>query len=383
MNSEEKPKARGALSLLYNTLSFARNILVEGALSWTFILAGKRGKNAMNPPPEQREIDKQNGKLSRFFKRYNGRRKYSIRGMFAAAAFAIAGHAYIGTQFQTAEEFLEAEGLDPKIAEELSSDTQIHIRDRNLWGALHSYTDVPTALGLYNSHAIYQARENAYLTKGLFGVNELLFNTAMVTLPYRDISAAQRISAMAGIPEELLENISVSDEELYYFIVFHELAHGQDSNIFRPSPMTEADADERALEVAERLFNNPELRKVVTAIRGMSTIASTHNSGLYLDTINEEGEKPAHWAFSQGSTVTVFGLAQQFIATNDTRPQFIKMTAALKEVLEVYDDELSVWDKRRAQLYIDSAEYFAPSSVKDAVPLWKMKSNIHDLFKPR
>ena len=340
-NNPETKKEKSPLAKAFSLAGTLTNITLEATGSWIFPPAKKRDPNAI---------------------RKNGKRKRSYRGLFAAAAFTVFGQPYLGTKFQSAEDFLAENNLDPKIATMLSDDTQIRVRHRNLAGILHSATDLPTLIGLFNTVPTLLDRGNAYMTKGFLNLDEILFNTGMVTLPDPDITAKERISIFTGIPEELIENIPITDEEFYYYIVFHEFRHADDDNTSKHTPLIEGDADNFAIDAAIKVFNNPNIEDVVIACRAMHELASTHNSGLYLQTARNE-DKEAHWAFIQGSTVTVFGLAQDYISDQDPRADFIKMTEALQHVLHDYKDDLSPWDVKRAELYINSAAYFAPTSI--------------------
>lgn len=339
---------------LKSAFSAVCNITRETLGSWLFLLSSKRGKNAHSIKYKEDENGVKAVKSIR--------RKTSIRGVFLAATMTLFGHPLLGKSFQTGEDFLKDRGIDPAIATMLSDDTTIRVRDRNLVGALHSLTDLPTIIGAGFGGFLYGSKHNAYMTKGWIGQHEILFNNGMVTLPYSDVSARERISAFTDIPEDLIENVPITDEEFYNFIVFHEFRHADDDNTILPEPLVEAEADAYAMAASLEVDKNPAIVDVITSSRAMHDIASSHNTGMFLDALRR-GEQPRHHAFMQGSTVIVFGLAQDYIIKSDPRPDFVKLTEALVSVLEDFSDELSSSDKRRAELYIESAQYFAPSSV--------------------
>ena len=267
-----------------------------------------------------------------------------------------------GMLFPTAEEYLEKRGYDPKIAAALS-DHEIRIRSRDAAGLTHAALDFPTIFAISAKLPLLTDPYNAYAYKGIsFGGMSTydVFNQCQVLMPGEDNKAGAFMSRVTGIPEEMIENFPVSDEELFMTIAFHEFRHCHTDND-RITPMTEGDADDFALKTSLEIFKNKELVPAWIYFRAMA-FDDEHNSALYLDHLYRglpvPSEKLIHHANKEAAI-----FAALYLDMTDSRPPHVRHAAAFRMALEQNGHEMSALAKRRAQLYIEAAEYFAPSSM--------------------
>jgi hypothetical protein len=264
----------------------------------------------------------------------------------------------LGNMFPTAEEYLEEQGIDPKVAEILS-DTEIRVRERDFWGKLHAANDIPTALGAITTLMALEHPGQAYASRGL------LIDQCRVMLQEKDVTARDFISMLSGIPVDRIENIPMSDKESRLTVAFHEFAHCDSENSKDFPPIPESDADFRAALQTMEVLDNTEIAKTLLYARAMSKQAHDHDTALYLDAKLRGVDAPKAAEMTE-PTDHAFKLAEIYVARNmagDFNPHYVKTAKALQAVLEDHGDLLSDLGKRRAELYIEAVEYFVPDAL--------------------
>ena len=268
-----------------------------------------------------------------------------------------------GRLFPTAEDYLKQRGIDPEIISELS-DREIRVRSRNFSGITHAVFETPfTVPSLYTRRKILAAPYNAYATRGIRIDNLSLyniFNRCMVMMPSEDISAKKFISIATGIPEDMIEDIPVTDTEMFMTIGFHEFRHCHTDNA-SIAPLTEGDADIGAIRASMKVFKNPEIFPMWLHFRAMA-LDDEHNTSLLLDHARRSLDIPSMELIHHANKEALI-LARVYLDTDSDRPHHIRYAEAFKMALEINGHTMSALAKRRAELYIEAAEYFAPTSM--------------------
>ena len=339
---------------LRDQFRLACRVAVESMTSWLLI-------GAIKHDPDAHEST---GKTWPLHKKRVKPRKISLRGIFGAAVLATTVHPLMGEQFPTAQEFLEDEGLPPELVHQIAGDAHIHVRERDLLGTLHTYTSIPTFLGLQEVHDTYEDKENAFHARPYFDIREKFFDTdmSMVSLPDRDTTAKEYISFFTLIPEHLIENTPLSQEEMFQLIALHEFRHASKENNLYGYAEAEADADLHAVKALSGVSDNPEIANTLLALRSMFPLVKNHDTALFLNAELNDEERPAHY-LAQAATRTAIYMSYDHIDADDTRPYFIKVSEALAYITKNRRDDMSRWAIKRAELYMQGAAYLAPSSV--------------------
>lgn len=284
------------------------------------------------------------------------------------------------TFFDSAEDFLTAQNIDPDIAAELS-DNQIYIRPHTFWGRAHELGDFPTIAGAIGRYFMPIDETNAMaFRRGMMNpLNGRFFNQCHVTLQGESVTAADTLNMLAGrdtltAKRTPLENVPLTDEQSRVAVAMHEFAHCHTDNI-ADITLAEADADLRGLSMASEVYDNPEIFTAIMYARALNTSNSLHNTSLYLDENRGTDTRPdtadnddlslsiIFGSGASGPTEDVFDLAR--IYSNGTFPSFNKVLQAriLNSMLEEHGQLLSEDARRRGELFVEAAEYFFPSKT--------------------
>ena len=277
-----------------------------------------------------------------------------------AAAGAIAASQLLapmtGLLFPTAEDYLKQRGVDPEIVSELS-DREIRVRSRNFPGIAHAMFESPfTAFSLYAKWNTLATPYNAYATRGVqIGGLSLYdtFNQCQVMMPGEGISAKKFMSVTTGIPEDMIENMPVTDEEMFMTIGFHEFRHCHSDNA-NITPLTEGDADIGAIRASLKTFNNPDIFPMWLHFRAMA-LDDEHDTSLLLDQLRRNLDIPSMELVHHANREAII-LARLYLDTDSARPHHIRYAEAFRKALEVNGHNMSTLAKRRAELYIQAAQ---------------------------
>jgi hypothetical protein len=203
-----------------------------------------------------------------------------------------------------------------------------------------------------------------------------------------------------GIGKDKIDNLPITDEELFAFVVLHELRHCNSANqVIAVSNLHEIDADLVSIKRASKAFNNPELKNVLLNYRAISTILpipDNHDSTLVLDAQFNGESYDRRKALTINQIVSSYlgafraeFLLNNFLADIDSLAEqmgndpLLFNTYAFKEILKEHGNTMDPEVKKRMDLYIEAAEYFAPTAVKNYTgPVIRPMDNlpIMDLF---
>lgn len=294
-------------------------------------------------------------------------------------------HPIIGMNFfDSADKYLEKNGLDPKIAAELCDDRNIRVRNKDtVLGFAHSALDLPTFL-MMPAHVLGMATGNS----GFYAMKPYVTfgKTAYITLEgFEDFHLKDQIDAFTGIPVDDIENIPVTREEFYWFAVFHEMRHLDKDNSADEKPFFECDADFYAVEKAVEVFKNENIRDFVKYLRVFGE-GKTHETAIYLEKKMDSGDLPPNAAFRAGLIeaeafmkmyldVDSDGNVSNTEGDKEKDPYYLRRCEAYYNVLLNHQDEMSDIAFRRAEIYLEAVNYFVPSKMK---PEWKAIIGIQD-----
>ncbi len=287
----------------------------------------------------------------------------SVKSLVAIFLVSQLGFPLSSVMFPTAQDYLEKNNLDPKIADELSN-RKIRVRSRNTPGLVHSFLELPTLYFLPGQRKMLKNPYNAYATMGLslFGHSTYtVMNMCNVTLPDKEMTTKDMINFMTGIPKEQIERAPVSDRAAFFTIAFHEFRHCDKKNHNNIIPLTEGDADFFALRKAASVFANPEIITTWLHIRAMA-FDDSHNTALYLDAKYRGLPLPSE-ALIHHANKAALVYAQLYLQEEDKRPGYLQYRSAFKMALKRHSHEMSALEIRRTELYIEAAEYFAPTAT--------------------
>ncbi|HEY8191682.1 MAG TPA: hypothetical protein VIG74_04595, partial [Alphaproteobacteria bacterium] len=265
-----------------------------------------------------------------------------------------------GLAFPRAEQYLAQEGLDPALARGLS-DRQIRVRMHNFSGVAHSLMEMPFIPDIRERINMLSDPVAAYTSKRGF-LNDI-FNQCFVTVPASDVTARDLASMVTGIPANEIEHLPVSDREMRIIIMLHEFRHCHRDNAM-PPPLAESDADDEALRVAMRVFANPEIMKTWHSLRAMD-FESTHDTSLYLRYSADKAHLPTA-ALLPAVNQEAETYMKMYLDKEDQRPRYILYAEASRKALAQHGAQMSDLARSRLQLYLEAAEYFAPSAMAAA-----------------
>lgn len=292
---------------------------------------------------------------------------FKLKRVPITLAYSFVGFPLLGPLlFPSAEEYLAERGLDPKIASELCDDTDSYVRSQDTLGRVHA------ALGDGFPHIAIETfnyltsggNGNMYAFLGFFGTQESLFNQGglLVTDP-EEFDARKFLSDCTGIPPALLETSPLSDEELCWFIIFHEIRHLDDDNRLK-MPLYESDADYQAIQKHIEVFNKPEINDLIIHWRAMTSWNEEHETAVFLD-YKKRGVKlpPAEvLVAAQVEAEAYIDAYADIWNEGDRREGFLKKRDMCLAAIARHGDEMSIHALRRLELYVEAAHYFAPSS---------------------
>jgi hypothetical protein len=302
--------------------------------------------------------------------------------------------------FPTGQDYLKAQGLDPKIADELS-DRPIRVRGRDFIGEVHAATDTATLPGVLYSLMILGAKGNAFAIPSYGSV--ISRGDCVVTVPDPDLKAADFLEALTAIPAEKFKNLRVSDREMRLAVTFHEFSHCDTGNRAVPSK-AESDADIRGvLKEATKVFDNPEIGRTMLYARVLTPyLAMGMNDGLSLHKVQIEDPHDAaldiDHAMHPGSPAPAADASEELNALSaiDNRliknhneneiekalanpqgegvfdaikklsdsaqrmnePAYLKKAYLYKDLLAHHRDMMSPSAQRKATLYLEALDYF-------------------------
>lgn len=310
-----------------------------------------------------------------------GAKKKMVRGLKGSAAFAgvlILNQAFqtaTGTLFPTGEEFMQAQGLNPALAQQLS-DRPIRVRERDMWGTLHALNDIPTIFGVAGSAAMMAMPGQAYALPGENGAANMVLRytpfakyTHCAVMTQGDVSARETIAALGGFDPDYIEDTHITDRESQLAVDFHEFSHCGSDNSAHGMP--EYDADIKGVLLLAKELDNPEIARAFMYARALGTIAHDHDTALFMDAALRGLALPRAQTTLNGATQDAFALARLYMRNEMKKETGVDYTIgndpaatarALETVLKQYGKLLSPAGKRRAELYVEAVQYFMPQS---------------------
>lgn len=313
------------------------------------------------------------------FSREGAKHKFRrfLRGT-AAVGIVLAGHQVVhsttGMLFPTAEDYLQSQGLDPRLAAQVSDNT-IRVRQHDFWGRLHAANDLPSA-GALLSWMMINTPGQAHAIPN----HDSLFNYALrytplhnfvqcpVMLQAPDTTARDSIAMLGDIAPGQIERIRVTDEQMRMAVAFHEFRHCASGNALE-GVLAEGEADGTGVVTYARAVNNPDIALTVLYARALGRDAHGHDTALVMDSMMRGRPVPADEDAALRPSRDVFALAgmfarQRMAASPLSEP--LKTAVALTHVMRDYGDLLSPRAQRRAQLYIEAVAYFMPDAWERA-----------------
>jgi hypothetical protein len=297
----------------------------------------------------------------------------------AAVGIVLTGHQIVhsgtGMLFPTAEDYLKSQGLDPKLAVELSDNT-IRVRQHDFWGRLHAAHDLPS-IGFIFSSAMINMPGQAHAIPN----HDSLINHALLFTPFSnfvqcpvmlqspEITARDTVAMLGDIPKGRIERLQITDRESQLAVAFHEFRHCASANALDGS-LREADSDGTGVGLLAKTLGNPEIARTMLYARALGTEAHGHDTALAMDMVMRGRQLPLDDEAVQQATRDVFNFAHMYMSNNAFDPMplndSLKYALALRDGLANYGELFSPMAKRRAELYIEAVEYFMPDAWEAA-----------------
>lgn len=306
------------------------------------------------------------------------KRRRFLRGA-AAVGIVLTGHQLIhsgtGMFFPTAEDYLKSQGLDPKLAAQLSDNT-IRVRQHDFWGRLHAANDLPSAGMLFSLLMINMPGQAHAIPNHGSVINHALrftpFNNFVqcpVMLQSPGITARETVAMLGNVPAKQIERIQITDRESQLAVAFHEFRHCASANALDGS-LREADSDGTGVGLLAKTLGNPEIARTMLYTRALGTQAHDHDTALAMDMMMRGRQLPLDDKSVQQATRDAFAFADMYVRNNAFNPmpdnETLTMALALRDGLANYDELFSPLAKRRAELYIEAVEYFMPDAWAQA-----------------
>ena len=286
--------------------------------------------------------------------------------------------------------YLKNRGLDPAIARTLS-DAHIRVRSDNFGGNAHVFLQSPYGY-------IRNGRGGAHAFPGpLYYVT----NLCPVSLPKKGETIKETLKLAFGIPPHMIENNPLSASEYELSAAMHEFSHCDSSQRNMSEIMGEADADVKGFLGAAKALGKPEMGKTLLYMRALASVYHSHDTTLYVDAHLRGMEKPTEAQMEAAMneitekhdlhgrtqirlvkkhmmdepafrTLLADGnlsnkIAQEYLNDFIKRKiedgtYYAESVGVMRSILQ--NNTLSPWAKRRAELYVEAAEYFTPSLAR-------------------
>ena len=295
-----------------------------------------------------------------------------LRGLLSAYLFPLAGFKRVGTglllylilypattlYLPDGEDYLDQHGVDPAIAEELSN-TTVRVRQKdNQVDRIHDIFNLPTIFAVLNAYVARDVPIDAHanpLWTNILGS----YGTCPVMAPSEKETAMDFAVFLTDLPEKLIENTGMSQRAWFLYATFHEFAHCHTVNS-GSVVVREADADWRSYLALRRVVDEPDLFKAIIYQRSIE-FGGSHDTALYLDAMKAGRTPPTNDEIDLARKVLLYKLSNFDLGDREDDRHFVAVTNAFRTILK--DPDLLPLVKRRAELYIEAAEFFAPSSV--------------------
>lgn len=214
--------------------------------------------------------------------------------------------------FPKAEDALIAQGLNPKIAEEIAPGEKIRVESGLAAAALGPLYISTPAIAAVNLLMSYKST-NAFTFPTRFKVN-MSGNCSVNMNVYDSVTPLEDISSATDIPVKDIKNTPLSKKEMRGAVLLHEMRHCSKDNTGSDFEI-EGDADYHAVTILAREFKNPEIIRFVFNERAAHIPdTDSHDISLYLDA-KLKGEKPPSEAQIKEANLA----AQEFIGAKGKR----------------------------------------------------------------
>lgn len=295
----------------------------------------------------------------------------SAKRMVIAMAMQAGLQAGLTLTLPTAEDYLRDNNIDPSLATELS-DNSIRVLPRDNHGKLYEMSRFPTIAGIYLGYELAQKNETstAYATRDYI----LPFWKQDLIAPLSETDENPRELISGFIPEPYLEYFPVTKEDFKVMVTLHEIRHTASDN--QPDPgdepdkfyrymIAEADADVVGIGKAAEILEKPELLKAWLYFRACTIgLDDPHNISLYLDASMQGRELPSAQDMDFANKKALSLIFDEY--ENIRGSTYMRLVKASRQVLGQNKD-LDELTRRRIELFVEAAEYFAPSLKRSPI----------------
>jgi hypothetical protein len=282
---------------------------------------------------------------------------YALSAVGALTALQLYLLNEIPKNLETAEEYLEAMGLDPNIVNDLS-DRKIKIIERDTGDYILMLSKFP-----FEANEIFNSMANPYWAAA--DRRPMFHDECHVIIPAGEFKAKTIISSLARIEEAKINTVNVSDENMKLAMIFHEFRHCHSKNHLQ-KVSDEADSDLNALIKVTELTGSWETYKTFMYARALGEMYGKYETSLYLDAHilgedlpnGKEIQNVANNAFSQ---LRLYLEDDDLVNWSNGNYQNISLSGLYYGFNEIARSRLFNYPenvRNRASLYVEAIEYF-------------------------
>lgn len=275
--------------------------------------------------------------------------------------------------FDDVQNYLDNEGFSEQVINDFE-DVSIRLRERDRWGSIHTFHDYPPFLSLM-SNLMHKRMENDALPTYGGGIGTLLntnkwlkmvkpyvrgYLNSMATLPREGATAEEMISQLGEIPAEMLDGLDISDLKLKQALLLYVFRMLDPSVEYKSFGSKSVEAYLYAFETVGEMHGDPGFINLALKI---ASIDFEHDGvgdlyeAMMLDAYFQGTEMPSqHDARKAQREISDLFPSDYDPFTDDIVSKYRIMTG----ILDNHSDGLSDLAKRRIELFINAAEFFAP-----------------------
>lgn len=285
-----------------------------------------------------------------------------------------------GLTFEAAQQYLQKAGYPEHVIKELAAEN-IRVRNRDTYGMIHTWHDYPPFMSLVLESQTGRAGNDALTAPGtglgtLLNTNKWLkmvkpymkpYLARFVTLPAPGTTGLDAVSQLGEIPKELLSGLPSDDQKIkqaMMLYIFRLLDSEKDLGSFESKS---AEAYVYAFQAISEMYNDPAFARIALHMSALDfdDDMMAHHEALIIEAHFSGAPHPKE----KDTEKAVQELRDLFPERyNSYEEGAVKKTQVIQDIIQNKRASLSPLALRRAELYIEAVEYFAPALLQKNTP---------------
>lgn len=282
-----------------------------------------------------------------------------------------------GLTFDRADDYLREAGYSEDIIREFE-DENIRVRPRSTYGAIHTAHDLPPLMSLFSNITAHRMDNDALATPNtglgaLLNTNKWLkmakpylrdYLARFVTAPNENATSIDIISQFGEVPVELLSGLDIDDQQLRQAMTLYVLRLMDAEKDLGEFESEHAEALLYAFNAVSAMHNDPAFARLALYVSAIDfdDDPRAHYEALMIDAHFAGQPQPRQ----REAEAAIRELTRYFPAEHnpfdDDLPEKLSI---FQNILQEHGDTLSPLARRRAELYIEGATFFAPDAFEN------------------